>query len=120
MTFARFTRVTVRALMVHSEYSFMGTVRVEHTQAGMGIEFDGRDRDHATRVNKLIQDLSASEDLAPQVQVDPQSGSDSVPQTVDSTLAPKHDNLLALILVGAALKREDFLRELERQRRSKH
>jgi PilZ domain len=120
-TFPRLTHVTVRVLITSVEHSFMGTVRVEHPQSGMGIEFDARDRDHGNRARNLIRDLGARENLAPQVQVDPQTCRGSGSQKAESTVTPElHDNLLALILVGTALTREDFLRELERQRRSKH
>jgi len=120
-TFPRLTHVTVRVPVPNFEQSFLGAVRVEHPQTGMGIEFDGRDRDHGNRVETLIRDLCAHENLAPQVQVDLYTSRGSGSQKAKPTVTPEsHDTLLALILVGAALKRGDFLRELERQRRSKH
>jgi hypothetical protein len=119
-TFPRLTHVTVRVLAKSSEHSFMGTVRVEHAQFGMGIEFDGRDRHHENRVEILIRDLGAGENVPPQVQVEPRAGRSSASQSAQSTVTPEfHDSLLGLILVGTALKREDFLRELERQKGSK-
>jgi|GEM_PF-6296990 len=99
----------------------MGTVRVEHAQFGMGIEFDDRDRHHEDCVEILIRDLGADENVPPQVQVEPRAGRSSASQSAQSTVTPEfHDSLLGLILVGTAFKREDFLRELERQKRSKH
>ena len=118
-TFPRLTHVAVRVLATNLEHSFVGMVRVEHPQSGMAIEFDGRDRHHGDRVRNLIRDLCARENLAPQVQVDPQTCRSSSLQKAESTVTPElRDNLLALILIGTALKREDFLRELEKQRRS--
>ena len=107
-TFPRLTPVTVRVLVTNSERSFMG------------IEFDGRGRHHQDRVESLIRDLAAGENVGPQVQVELRPCRGSASQTAPLTVASEfHDSLLGLILVGTALKREDFLREPEKQRRSK-
>jgi hypothetical protein len=97
-------------------HQFDGIVRVEHVGSGMGIEFAARDAAHAERISNLIDALGGSEGGIPQVSVAlaaPVKQSKSPPLAA----AKSHDALLALILVGAALKRSDFLRELEKQRR---
>jgi hypothetical protein len=119
-TFPRFTPVSVRVLLADSQHSFTGTVGIEHAQFGMGIEFNGLDLYHENPVETLIRDLCAREDIAPHVQVAPQTDSGSGPRTVQPTVTQGfHDGLLALILIGTALTRRDFLRELEREGRSR-
>jgi hypothetical protein len=109
-------KVTVHA--ADSEHSFHGTVRVEHVGAGMGIEFTGAGEEHGKRIAALIDALSANGDKIPDVRValalpDKNAGKAKVRPAGGS----QYDSLLGLILVGGALKRSDFLRELEKQRR---
>jgi len=84
----------------------------------VGIEFDGPDRHHQDRIESLIRYLGAGENVAAGTQVELRTCRGSASQTAQSTVTPEfHDNLLRLILVGTAPKREDFLRKLEKQRR---
>jgi len=109
-------KVTVHA--GDSEHNFHGNVRVEHVGSGMGIEFTGQGEEHYKRIAALIEDLSKNGDKMPEVRV-------ALAPAEKVTAQPKgkpsgtvqYDSLLALILVGGALRRSDFLRELEKQRR---
>jgi hypothetical protein len=109
-------KVTVHA--ADSEHSFHGTVRVEHVGAGMGIEFTGTGEEHGKRVAALIAALSKDGEKIPEVRVAlaPPEKNAAKPKGKPSGAA-QYDSLLGLILVGGALKRSDFLRELEKQRR---
>jgi hypothetical protein len=119
-TFPRLARVRVRVSGIGLEHIFVGTVCLEHAQSGMGIEFNSRDPHHHNRIECLIRDLNAREDIAPLVEVENRPCESDL-QTVQSSGTPEfHDSLLALVLLGSALNRADFLRELERQRRSRH
>ena len=124
-TFPRHAPVTVRFGVVDLELTLAGTVRVEHAQSGMGIEFTNRDR-HRNRIQSLIRSLHAHGDLAPQIHVYQQTSHDPESQSVkpiDAQVIPvtpeTNDSLLGLILVGHSLKRKDFLHELSRQMRSR-
>ena len=95
---------------------------IEHARSGMGIEFIDRDPHHQTRMEALISDLRAQGSVIPEVRLERQNVLSHALNTkprgaAASPTAPElHDSLLGLILVGTALKRGDFLRELERQR----
>ena len=125
-TFPRDSTVAIRISIAKSERCLTGTVRVEHAQSGMGIEFTDRDRNHRDRIEGLIRDLSMHEGQVPQVSVSsqtckspgPLSGEQGVTQAVSAT-PQMQDSLLGLVLVGNTLKRTDFLRELQRQSRSR-
>lgn len=101
------------------EHAFPGTVRVEHVGAGMGIEFSGSGDEHARRIAELIEALSAQGDKIPDVRVALAAPDKSNPPKSKSAsvAAAQFDSLLGLVLVGGSLKRSDFLRELEKQRR---
>jgi hypothetical protein len=100
-------------------HPFYGTVRVEHVGSGMGIEFAGSGPAHAEQISRLIDALGETEGNVPQVSVALAAPAKQAnPQPPSATAkGSQYDALLALILVGAALKRSDFLRELEKQRR---
>ncbi len=107
-------------LVVHAggkEHRFHGTVRIEHVGAGMGLEFSGSGSEHEERIAKLIEALSANGDKVPDVRVElaAPDKSGSKPKSA-SAAAAEYDSLLALVLSGGALKRSDFLQELEKQR----
>ncbi|HKN36951.1 MAG TPA: hypothetical protein VJX16_27210 [Terriglobales bacterium] len=108
--------VTVRA--ADSEHTFHGNVRVEYVGSGMGIEFTGQGEEHRNRIAALIDDLSKNGDKIPEVRVAlaPPEKTVAKPKGKPSGTV-QYDSLLGLILVGGALKRSDFLRELEKQRR---
>ena len=100
-------------------YVFLGTVRVEHVGSGMGIEFSGRNEAHLAAMDGLIEALGASEGKLPEVRVelgvpDKMAGK-STAMPAPSTA--RGDSLLALVLAGGAMKRSQFLQELENQRR---
>ena len=101
-----------------SEHNFHGNVRVEHVGSGMGIEFTGQGEEHYKRIAALIEDLSKNGDKMPEVRVAlaPPEKVAAQPKGKPSGTV-QYDSLLALILVGGALRRSDFLRELEKQRR---
>lgn len=102
-----------------TKHVFLGTVRVEHIGAGMGIEFTGRNDAHASAMSVLIDDLSGSEGKLPEVRVElgapDKSAGKSTAMPAASTAGG--DSLLALVLAGGAMKRGQFLQELETQRR---
>ena len=103
-------------------HQFTGTVRVEHVGSGMGIEFSTSGAEHSQRISEAIDALGQSEGKIPEVSVALAAPVKAGPgkSAGSSQMAGKsahYDALLALILVGAALKRSDFLRELEKQRR---
>ena len=109
-------KVTVHA--GDSEHSFHGNVRVEHVGSGMGIEFTGQGEEHRKRIATLIDDLSKNGDKIPEVRVALAPPEKTAPKAKGKPSgAVQYDSLLGLILVGGALKRSDFLRELEKQRR---
>jgi hypothetical protein len=109
-------RVTVHAGA--AEHNFHGNVRVEHVGSGMGIEFTAQGEEHGKRIAALIEDLSKNGDKIPEVRVAlaPPEKVAAKPAGPPSA-SVQYDGLLGLILVGGALKRADFLRELEKQRR---
>lgn len=109
-------KVTVHAR--DSEHSFDGTVRVEHVGAGMGIEFTGAGAEHSHRIAVLIDALSKDGEKIPEVRVALAPADRNAAKAKGKPAGgPQYDSLLGLILVGGALKRSDFLRELEKQRR---
>jgi hypothetical protein len=101
------------------EHAFPGTVRVEHVGAGMGIEFSGSGDEHGERIAELIEALSAQGDNIPKVRLELAAPDKKTPPKSKSAsvAAAQYDSLLGLVLVGGSLKRSDFLRELEKQRR---
>jgi hypothetical protein len=114
-TFPTHAPVQVRIRASNSDHKFHGSVRVEHVGAGMGIEFTGSGEEHEGRIASLIEALSAHGDKLPEVKVELAAPDKSaVPKPKG---ASGGDSLLGLILVGASLKRSDFLHELEKQRR---
>ena len=110
-------KVTVRA---GSDHSFHGSVRIEHVGAGMGIEFSGSGEEHSNRMSALIAALGETSDKVPETRVElaaPDKSHSARPKA-SALAAAQSDSLLALILTGSSLKRSDFLRELENQRRT--
>ena len=109
-------KITVRA--GDFEHSFHGNVRVEHVGSGMGIEFTGQGEEHRKSIAALIDDLSKNGEKNPEVRVALAPPEKIAPKPKGKPSgALQYDSLLGLILVGGALKRSDFLRELEKQRR---
>ena len=109
-------KITVRA--GDFEHSFHGNVRVEHVGSGMGIEFTGQGEEHRKSIAALIDDLSKNGEKNPEVSVALAPPEKTAPRPKGKPSgALQYDSLLGLILVGGALKRSDFLRELEKQRR---
>lgn len=112
-------RITIRT--GGSEHVFLGTVRVEHVGSGMGIEFSGRNDAHTAAMGALIEALSVTDAKLPEVRVglgvpDKNVGK-SIAMPAPSTAGG--DSLLGLVLAGGAMKRSQFLQELETQRRQK-
>jgi hypothetical protein len=109
-------KVTVHA---GTDHSFHGSVRIEHVGAGMGIEFSGSGEEHNGRIGALITALGETSDKVPETRVElaaPDKSHTARPKA-SAMAAAQSDSLLALILTGSSLKRSDFLRELENQRR---
>ena len=102
-----------------SKHVFSGTVRVEHVGSGMGIEFSGRNDAHVAAMSALIDDLSASEGKLPEVRVELGAPDKSIGKStaMPAPATAGGDSLLALVLTGGAMKRGQFLEELENQRR---
>jgi len=121
-TFSTGVPVFVRIAGKTSVHSLRGVVRVEHPEFGMGIEYLGRDGQHENEMVRLISDLGSGKGGLPQVNVERDESTPN-PLTWHSHSVPSaqalHDSLLSLVLVGRTLTKEDFLRELERQRRSR-
>lgn len=110
-------RVTVHA---GTDHSFHGSVRIEHVGAGMGIEFSGSGDEHNLRIGALITALGETSDKVPETRVElaaPDKNHTARPKA-SAMAAAQSDSLLALILTGGSLKRSDFLRQLENQRRT--
>lgn len=101
-----------------SAHVFRGTVRVEHIGSGMGIEFTGRDEAHTTAMAALIDALSAGEAKVPQVRVELGTPDKSAGKStaMPAPASAGGDSLLGLVLAGGAMKRSQFLQELENQR----
>ena len=101
------------------EHQFTGIVRVEHVGSGMGIEFAASGPEHGQLISDTIDALGQSEGKIPVVSVALTAPVKATPKPAARTAGKslQYDALLALILVGAGLKRSDFLRELEKQRR---
>jgi hypothetical protein len=98
---------------------FLGTVRLEHVGSGMGIEFTGRNDAHAAAMSALIDALSASGSKLPEVRVelgtpDKTAGKSTA---LPSPATAGGDSLLGAVLAGGAMKRSQFLQELENQRK---
>jgi hypothetical protein len=114
--------VLVRIAGKTSVHTLRGVVRVEHPEFGLGIEYLGCDGRHENGMVRLISDLGSVEGGLPQVNVERDESTPN-PLTRHSHPVPSaqalHDSLLSLVLVGRTLTKEDFLRELERQRRSR-
>lgn len=112
-------RITIRT--GGSEHVFLGTVRVEHVGSGMGIEFSGRNDAHTAAMGALIEALSVTDAKLPEVRVGlgvpDKSVGKSIAMPAPSTAGG--DSLLGLVLAGGAMKRSQFLQELETQRRQK-
>ncbi|MBV8477856.1 MAG: PilZ domain-containing protein [Acidobacteria bacterium] len=110
-------RVTIKTGA--KEHAYMGTVRLEHVGAGMGIEFTGRNDAHAARMTGLIDELSAGEQKFPEVRVELGTPDKSAGKTTAIQLPASAggDSLLRLVIAGGAMKRGQFLQELEKQRR---
>jgi hypothetical protein len=84
----------------------------------MGIEFRGRNDAHTAAMSGLIEALSASDGKLPDVRVelgtpDKTAGKSTA---IPSPATAAGDSLLGLVLTGGAMKRSEFLRELENQR----
>jgi len=117
-TFPLYAPVKISIRAAGTEHSFQGSVRVEHVGAGMGIEFSGRGDEHRDRVAKLIEALAGNDGKIPEVEVGLSAPAKTENATkVERAERPQYDSLLSLILIGSGLKRSDFLRELEKQRR---
>jgi hypothetical protein len=113
-TFPIHSVVLVKVTGKAAVHSFRGKVQVEHSGAGMGIEFLGRGLPHRKSMERLVEDL-ADQGTAPRVQIELNASRDAIaPSPPDP-----HDHLLALVLVGRTLKKDDFLYELEKQRRTR-
>jgi len=115
------THVIVRVCLGNSERTFDGIVRVEHARSGMGVEFLNREATHQNLIDDLIFHLKTEEDVLPEVRLEIQNVVSPIktkPNVASAApiSAELQDRLLGLILVGPAISRQDFLRELERQR----
>jgi hypothetical protein len=116
------THVIVRVRLGNSERTFDGIVRVEHARSGMGVEFLNREATHQNPIDDLIFHLRTEENVFPEVRLEIQNVVSPAIKTKPNVAsaapisAELQDRLLGLILVGPAISRQDFLRELERQR----
>jgi hypothetical protein len=95
-----------------------------HPEFGMGVEFSSKTQKHQSLMKEIIARLTLTQDLVPEVLVEPEgldwgndlealSGDSSVPAGIEEP----EDPLLELFRTGALLPNEQFLVELEKQRR---
>jgi DNA-binding response OmpR family regulator len=109
-------RLRAGEMAVHTE----GMVRVVHPGQGMGVEFPSRTQEQRAQVENLISFLQSCTD-APQMDVSPRELKADLSQfsgeaNRDEENMNMEDPLLELIRQGTVMQREEFLRELQRQR----
>ena len=118
------TRVELFLSVADSRVRTEGKIRVMHPEFGMGVEFASKTAEHRSLMKEVIGRLIQTDDLVPEVLVEPEgldwgnkvdalSDDSSVPTEMEEL----EDPLLELFRTGALLPREQFLVELEKQRR---
>ncbi len=101
-------------LEIHAE----GLVRVMHPGHGMGIEFPARTDEQRKNVGEFIEFLTGQPGATPQLETSPRAlvASEVDLSQTSSAGTDAEDPLLELLRTGAALDKEAFLAELQRQR----
>ncbi|PYX28960.1 MAG: hypothetical protein DMG77_13825 [Acidobacteria bacterium] len=101
-----------------------GKIRVMHPEFGMGVEFASKTPEHRSLMEEVIGRLTLTEDLVPEVLVEPEGldWGNNVEALREESAVPTEteeleDPLLELLRTGALLPKEQFLVELEKQRR---
>ena len=118
------TRVELFLCVTDCRVRTEGKIRVMHPEFGMGVEFSSKTQEHRILMEEIIARLTLTEDLVPEVLVEPEgldwgndvealSGDSSVPGEMEVL----EDPLLELFRTGILLPKEQFLVELEKQRR---
>jgi hypothetical protein len=113
------TRVEMSLCVADCRVRTEGKIRVMHPEFGMGVEFSSKTREHQILMKEIIARLTLSDDLVPEVLVEPEgldwgndfealSGDSSVPAEMEKL----EDTLLDLFRTGALLPKEQFLVEL--------
>jgi hypothetical protein len=90
-----------------------------HPEFGMGVEFSSKTREHQSLMEEIIARLTVTDDLVPEVLVEPEGldwGNDSEALSGDSSVPAEmeklEDTLLDLFRTGALLPKDQFLVEL--------
>lgn len=116
------TRVEVLLRAADRSIKVEGKVRIMDPELGMGIEFLNRTVEHRERLEKLIQQITASPDAIAEVLVEPEGidwedGASDSPgrETRLGKDVAEHDPLLELFRTGVALPKEQFLLQLKKQ-----
>lgn len=114
------TRVELLLRAADHSVKTEGKVQIMDPELGMGVEFLPRTAERRRRLQKLIEQITASPDTVAEVLVEPEGidwdhGSES--STASTAVAqnePDSDSLLELFRTGAALNKAQFLAELEK------
>jgi hypothetical protein len=119
------TRVELFLCVADCRFTTEGKVRVMHPEFGMGVEFASKTQEHRKLMEAVIRRLTLSPNPVPGVLVEPEGldWGDSVETLSEGSSVPTlrereelEDPLLSLLRTGALLPKEQFLRELEKQR----
>jgi CheY-like chemotaxis protein len=113
------TRVVLTLRVAKLESRVEGMVRVMHPESGMGVEFTRTTNQQREHLEQFIHALSASQDLHPELVVEPEGmdetdASGSAEQIADDI----DDPLLDLFRKNTDFNTESFRAELRKQRNS--
>src|SRR5258708_1071152 len=118
------TRIELFLCVADCRVRTEGKVRVMHPEFGMGVEFASKTLEHQSLMEAVIGRLTLTHDLVPEVLVEPEGldRGNNVEALSEDSSAPTEteeleDPLLELFRTGSLLPKEQFLVELEKQRR---
>ncbi len=114
------TRVELLLRAADHSVKTEGKVQIMDPELGMGVEFLPRTAERRRRLQKLIEQITASPDTVAEVLVEPEGidwdhgSASSTASTAVAQNEPDSDSLLELFRTGAALNKAQFLAELEK------
>jgi hypothetical protein len=121
------TRVELFLCVADCRFRTEGKVRIMHPEFGMGVEFAGKTEEHRRLMEAVIHRLTLSRDPKPEALVEPEGldWGDSVEALSEDSSVPTvwepeelEDPLLTLLRTGTLLPKDQFVVDLEKQRRA--
>ena len=121
------TRVELFLCVADCRFRTEGKVRIMHPELGMGVEFAGKTEEHRRLMEAVIHRLTLSRDPKPEALVEPEGldWGDSVEALSEDSSFPTvrepeelEDPLLRLLRTGTLLSKDQFVVDLEKQRRA--